>query len=100
TNALEVQYQSLREQREEASGDVRNAWLKIPSTKVIVDTINWSGGVLTITGIATESQTNVFAYATALRDTHRFENVIVTQIIKEMTEDTMVYVYKFTLTLY
>ena len=100
TNSLEAQYQYLRDQREEASGDVRNAWLQIPSTKINVDTIDWSDGVLTVTGVATESQTNVFAYAASLRDTHRFDNVIVADIVKELTEDTLVYVYNFTLILY
>ncbi|MGI2336678.1 MAG: pilus assembly protein PilM [Dehalogenimonas sp.] len=100
TDSLETQYQYMRSQREEASGDVRNAWTKIPSAKVTVDTIDWSGGVLTISGMATESQTNVFDYAKALRDTHRFENVIVADIVKELTEDTKVYVYNFTLILY
>jgi type IV pilus assembly protein PilM len=100
TNSLEIQYQYMRDQREEASGDVRNAWIQIPSTKVTVDTIDWGDGVLTIKGIAADSQTNVFAYAAALRDLHRFENVIVSDIVKELTEDTKVYVYNFTLILY
>ncbi|MDV2989694.1 MAG: pilus assembly protein PilM [Dehalogenimonas sp.] len=100
TNSLEAQYQYMRDQREEASGDVRNAWIQIPSTKVTVDTIDWNDGVLSVTGIATESETNVFAYAAALRDLHRFENVIVSEITKELTEDTKVYVYNFTLILY
>lgn len=99
-DALAAQYQSLRNQRMETSGDVRGAWNNIPSSKVTLDTIDWSGGVLTVTGTATEGEANVFAYATALRDTHRFENVIVTEIIKELTEDTSVYIYKFILTLY
>lgn len=100
TNSLQIQYQYLRDQREKASGDVRNAWIQIPSTKITVDTIDWNDNILSVTGIATESETNVFDYAAALRDTHRFDNVIVADIVKELTEDTLVYEYHFTLILY
>ncbi|MEN8615258.1 pilus assembly protein PilM [Dehalogenimonas sp. THU2] len=100
TNSLDAQYEYMRNQREKASGDVRNAWLRIPSNKVTLDTIDWGEGVLTVKGVATEGEVNVFAYARALRDTLRFENVIVAEIIKELTEDTKVYIYKFTLIMY
>jgi type IV pilus assembly protein PilM len=90
----------MRDQRAEASKDVRFAWINNPSTKVLIDTIDWGDGLLTITGKATDRHESVFDYAKALRDTHQYENVIVADIVKEMNEDTMVYEYKFTLILY
>lgn len=99
-NSLEIQYQYMRDQRAEASKDVRFAWTNNPSTKVLIDTIDWGDGLLTITGKATDRHESVFDYAKALRDTHQYENVIVADIVKEMNEDTMVYEYKFTLILY
>ena len=98
-DAIAIQYQIMREQRELASGHIRNAWFKKPST-VTLDSIDWDGTSLTVTGMATTSESEVFKYATALRDTLRFQNVVVSEIIKELTEDTKVYIYTFTLTLY
>ncbi|AKG54141.1 type IV pilus biogenesis protein PilM [Dehalogenimonas sp. WBC-2] len=99
-NALETELQSLREQRERASGHIRNAWRQLPpSTAITLDTIDWDGATLTISGTATGSESNVFDYAAALRGTLRFGNVVVSEIVKELTEDTKVYIYHFTLTL-
>lgn len=98
--ALRSAYESLREQREFASGIVRNAWIQKPLLTVTLESVAWDGEYLTIIGVATKSEAEVFLYATQLRNTLRFENVVVTEIIKELTEDTKVYVYKFTLTVY
>jgi type IV pilus assembly protein PilM len=93
-------YTSLQDQREKASAFVRNAWLKLPPSNITLDAISWDGSTLGISGTANISQTNVFDYAAALRDTHLFDNVVVTEVIKELTTDTMVYVYRFNLTCY
>ncbi|APV44622.1 type IV pilus assembly protein PilM [Dehalogenimonas formicexedens] len=92
-------YQVLQDQRSMASGYVRSAWLeKRNITQIQLDSISWDGTSVVIVGTATTSESIVFDYATELRDTYRFQNVIVTSIVKELTTDTMVYVYHFTLT--
>ena len=97
-NSLEITWNSLRTQRDQPSGAVRNAWIQRPPANVTVETIDWDGATLSITGVAGVGEANVFAYATALRETGRFEVVVVTEIIKELTEDTRIFVYRFTLT--
>ncbi|XUW99513.1 MAG: pilus assembly protein PilM [Dehalogenimonas sp.] len=93
-------YTVLQSQREMASGYVRSAWLeKRNIDEVRLDSITWDGASVVIVGTAyTADEKIVFDYATALRDTYRFQNVIVTSIVKELTTDTMVYIYHFTLT--
>jgi len=99
-SSLQSTYEGLRDQREMASGHVQNAWFKKPATTVTLESIDWDGETLVIVGTATTSESEVFKYATALRDTQRFDNVVVTEIVKRLTEDTKVYVYDFTLTLF
>jgi type IV pilus assembly protein PilM len=98
--AYVTQYNFLQAQRSYTSSCVRNASLKLPVSNVTLDTISWDGDILEVSGTAGISETNVFDYAANLRSTNLFENVVVTEIIKELTEDTKVYVYQFTLTLY
>ncbi len=98
--AVQTAYLALRAQREYASGAVRSAWTAHSPATVTIDAIDWDGETVTITGTATVSETNVFTYATTLRDTGRFQNVVVTEVVKRLTEDTIVYVYDFTITLF
>ena len=95
--SLLTYYSSLDTQRQMASVFVRNAWIKHPDT-VALASVDFSGTTLVITGTAVTSETNVFTYAASLRDTMRFKNVVVSEVVKRLTEDTKVYVFDFTLT--
>jgi type IV pilus assembly protein PilM len=96
--AIQAEYTLIQDQRQYASQVVRGAWTQKTLGAVTLASINWSGSGVVITGTATDMESNVFTYAAALRSTNRFQNVIVTDIIKRLTEDTKVYVYDFTLT--
>ncbi len=98
--AVQTAYLTLREQREYASGAVRASWTVHSPTTITIGTIDWDGTTVVITGTASVSETNVFTYASALRDTGRFQNVVITSVVKRLTTDTLVYVYDFTLTLF
>jgi type IV pilus assembly protein PilM len=99
-NAIAASYNTLWDQRQYASYAVRNAWLKLPPSNVTLESISWNGETLEVSGMASVSESNVFTYASSLRSTNHFDNVVVTEIIKELTTDTLVYVYRFTLTCY
>jgi type IV pilus assembly protein PilM len=97
--AIQAEYTTIQNQRSYASGAVRSAWIQKTLGAVTLSSITWDGSHVVIAGTATDSESNVFSYATALRSTYRFQNVIITDIVKRLTDDTKVYVYDFTLTL-
>jgi type IV pilus assembly protein PilM len=97
--AVNATYTNLQDQRAYASGAVRSAWIQKTLGAMTLASISWDGNQVVVSGTATDSESNVFTYASALRSTYRFQNVIITDIVKRLTEDTKVYVYDFTITL-
>jgi hypothetical protein len=101
-NALEDLLLTLRFSREHVVGDINTVVSLKPSSSMYLTSIESSGGVLTIGGEITSlsGEQTIFDYATDLRASGRFAEVIVTQIIAaEGDEDNPNAHYNFTLTL-
>ena len=96
--AVQTEYSLIQDQRQYAAQVVRGAWTQNTIGAVTLASISWDGTQVVISGTASETESNVFTYAAALRSTNRFQNVIISDIVKRLTDDTKVYVYDFTLT--
>ena len=96
--AIQAEYTVIQNQRQYASQVVRSVWTQNSLRPVTLASILWDGSTVVINGTAADSESNVFTYAAAMRSTNRFQNVVVTDIVKRLTTDTKVYVYDFILT--
>ncbi len=85
TNALEDLLLTLRFSREHVVGDIKTVVSLKPSSSMYLTSIEFSGSDLTIEGEITSlsGEQIIFDYATDLRASGRFAEVIVTQIIAD-----------------